>query len=89
MAYGCEPMRLTRKGFGGNIERITFGVFFQGPMSSIGDTQVVANTEFGGEYCEVTGVWYPKSRIRIDGIGRHVGDGQYTTPPIDWDGTPL
>lgn len=35
--------------------------------------QIKPNHELGGAYCQVSGIWYPTSQLRIDGYGRTVG----------------
>jgi hypothetical protein len=42
---------------------------------------VEKNYEYGGGYSELTGKWYPTSRLVIDGFGRRVGDDEFTTRP--------
>lgn len=41
-----------------------------GPLAN---KQIKPNRELGGAYCEVSGIWYPKSLLRKDGYGRIVG----------------
>ena len=37
------------------------------------DRQIQPNHERGGAYCQRTGIWYPTSMLRKDGLGRTVG----------------
>ena len=46
--------------------------------------QVMMNYELGGGYSQLTGKWYPGSRLCLDGLGRLVGDDERTDPPNVW-----
>jgi hypothetical protein len=46
--------------------------------------QVMKNNEMGGGYSQLTGKWYPQSRLVLDGLGRLVGDDERTDPPSVW-----
>lgn len=66
--YGCCPGGTTDS----RLRRITsiFGHRVLGPAWT---PDVIPNNEWGGAYCERTGIWFPPSKLATDGMGRTVG----------------